>query len=698
MVSFLSLRANRKSERVVRYDWSALKEASLGKRYGCEISNRFDILRNIEDSPTELYQKLIDVNTDVTDECVPKLSKSVRKAEISDHPNIQATRSKLEEAYKQHTLDPKCHERRERVEVLKADLHVVYGRVREEEMERAVSDINHTYGMGKMRKVWNLVNNVSGKKKGFAGKISGGSVQERLDSWKRHFKGLLGKEPCVSKILVEEEMEISEELPISVEPFTYDEYWNVVKRLDDGKGAGADGIRPEALKRGGNDLHGVVLGFCNRALEEGDTPSQWSELNIIPVPKSGSLTNCDNYRGISMCSVVTKVLNKMILLKIRPELEKVLRCNQNGFRPGRGTTPHILALRRLLEGVRAKSHPAVIIFVDFRKAFDSVDRTNMFTILKAYGIPDKILQLIKSVYDQTTARVISPDGITELFRVLAGILQGDTLAPYLFIIIVDYILCKAFKDNDELGFTVTPGKGGRRSCNKALKVKDLDYADDLAALADNIQGAQEMFRLIEDTSAQVGLYVNAKKTQFMTANIPVPKSIKAKDGTLLKEVSDYKYLGAWVASSMKDFKVRRALAWVAAHKLKSIWTSSFSNRLKINLMTAVVESILLYGSEIWTFTKELTSRVDGVYTRLLRFCLNVSWKDKWTNEKLYHGLPKVTEKIKARRLRLAGHCVRHGVKEDADSASVEVAGSLVLWEPTQGKRRVGGQHYTYRLR
>ena len=110
----------------------------------------------------------------------------------------------------------------------------------------------------------------------------------------------------------------------------------------------------------------------------------------------------------------------------------------------------------------------------------------MFTILKAYGIPDKILQLIKSVYDQTTARVISPDGITELFGVLAGILQGDTLAPYLFIIIVDYILCKAFKDNDELGFTVTPGKGGRRSCNKALKVKDLDYADDLAALADNI--------------------------------------------------------------------------------------------------------------------------------------------------------------------------------------------------------------------
>ena len=72
---------------------------------------------------------------------------------------------------------------------------------------------------------------------------------------------------------------------------------------------------------------------------------------------------------------------------------------------------------------------------------------------------------------------------------------------------------------------------------------------------------------------------------------------------------------------MKDFKVRRALAWLAAHKLKSIWISSFSSRLNINLMTAVVESILLYGSETWTFTNELTSRVDGVYTAAFGYFL-----------------------------------------------------------------------------
>ena len=69
----VSLSDNGKSERLARYDWSAVKETPLGEGYGCEISNRFDILMTNEDSPTELYQKLIDINTDVTEECVPQL-------------------------------------------------------------------------------------------------------------------------------------------------------------------------------------------------------------------------------------------------------------------------------------------------------------------------------------------------------------------------------------------------------------------------------------------------------------------------------------------------------------------------------------------------------------------------------------------------------------------------------------------------
>ena len=101
---------------------------------------------------------------------------------------------------------------------------------------------------------------------------------------------------------------------------------------------------------------------------------------------------------------------------------------------------------------------------------------------------------------------------------------------------------------------------------------------------------------------------------------------------------------------------------------------------------ATVESILLYGSETWTLTKTLQKRLDGCYTRMLRMAYNISWKEKKTNVQLYDGLPPVSSKVASRRLKLAGHCVRHPEEE---------ASKLILWEQTQGRSNVGRRAVTY---
>ena len=139
----------------------------------------------------------------------------------------------------------------------------------------------------------------------------------------------------------------------------------------------------------------------------------------------------------------------MILNRIRPAIEPHLRINQNGFRPGRTTTSQILALRRLIEGIKDKNLPAIIIFIDFKKAFDTIHRGKLIKILRAYGIPEKLVRAIEVMYTDTKAKVLSPDGETELFDILAGVLQGDTLAPYLFIIALDYALGKAINGREE---------------------------------------------------------------------------------------------------------------------------------------------------------------------------------------------------------------------------------------------------------
>ena len=82
-------------------------------------------------------------------------------------------------------------------------------------------------------------------------------------------------------------------------------------------------------------------------------------------------------------------------------------------------------------------------------------------------------------------------------------------------------------------------------------------------------------------------------------------------------------------------------------------------RLKLNLFAAIVESVFLYGSETWTINKKIEKMTDGTYTRMLQAATNVSWKDHITNKDLYGNLPKLSTKIRERRMKLAGHCSRH---------------------------------------
>ena len=141
-----------------------------------------------------------------------------------------------------------------------------------------------------------------------------------------------------------------------------------------------------------------------------------------------------------------------------------------------------MTIRRIIEGVRAKNIQATLLFVDFTKAFDSIPRGNMVQTLLAYGLPKETVAAITIFYRDTKVKVRSPDGDTEYFDIVAGVLQGDTLSPYLFITCKDYVLRTSIDKIRENGFELTK-KRSRRYPTKTIT--DADYADNIAILATN---------------------------------------------------------------------------------------------------------------------------------------------------------------------------------------------------------------------
>ena len=135
---------------------------------------------------------------------------------------------------------------------------------------------------------------------------------------------------------------------------------------------------------------------------------------------------------------------------------------------------------------------------------------------------------------------------------------------------------------------------------------------------------------------------------------------------------------------MKDFKSRRDLAWLAHRKLWRIWKSATITReIKINIFKATVESILLYNATTWRMTVGLQKSLDGAYTKLLRYALNVRWQDHVKNVDLYGSLPKVSSRLRQRRLAFAGHCYR------SYQSAYQPISDLLFWLGDGGTNKKG---------
>ena len=208
-------------------------------------------------------------------------------------------------------------------------------------------------------------------------------------------------------------------------------------------------------------------------------------------------------------------------------------------------------------------------------------------------------------------KVRSPDGDTDYFNIVAGVLQGDTLVPYLFIICLDYALRTSIDKIKENSFKLTKERSRRYPTQR---ITDADYADDIALLANAPAQTETLLHSLERAAADIGLHVNAHKTEYMCFN--QRDDISTLNVSSLKLVDKFTYLGSSVSSTEKDINTRLVKAWTAIDSLSDIWMSDLTDKIKRSFFQAVIVLILLYGCTAWTLTKRMEKKLDGNYTRM----------------------------------------------------------------------------------
>ena len=276
---------------------------------------------------------------------------------------------------------------------------------------------------------WREISRLAGKNRGGGGACATKSTSEEI---LQHFIKVNGKERGSpgDDLGFKPRLEYNE---VRTGPVTVEEAKRELSALSSNKAVGLDGVPAEVVKLEG--FRDLMRDFATRYLS-GEVPKEVLMSELVLLEKKGDSRFVQNCRGISLTSVFLKFVNRILLSRLRV-LDKYLAPWQNGFRPHRNTVQHAMALKLLIDRAKSTKSPLVVLYIDFTQAFPSVTFDALRQMLKAWKIPDKFANAIMQCYDAHEVYIRNVDGS---YTVRTGVLQGDTLAPLLFCMLLDCIL------------------------------------------------------------------------------------------------------------------------------------------------------------------------------------------------------------------------------------------------------------------
>ena len=727
-----------------------LKEVQTSTQFQLKLSNKFQALDKAGDYE-EQWAMFREAVVSVAEEQLGRRRAKRSELWIQEHTWILIDeRKKIKQAMQQALTSEASVQAREAYRVVDKAVKRSCRKDKSKWLEQKEAEAQEAANKNDTRTLYKIVKELTGGGRNSAVPVKGkdGNVittsEEQHQRWIEHFKDVLNQPDPESPMDFGSEPK-QESLQVDTGDISEDEVKRAVARLKNNKAAVADLITAELLKHGGPDTIKALTNLLNACWQYQKVPNDWRNGVIVKLPKKGNLADCNNWRGVTLLSVPGKVLCSVLLDRLRDVVDTRLREQQAGFRNGRSCNEQIFTLRNIIEQCLEKQQQLHINFVDFKKAFDSVHRKSLWRILEVYGIPPKYIKIFQDIYKNSSCCIKMQDTNSEYFQIATRVRQGCILSPFLFLIVIDFIMKKAV-DNCRQGLrwqqhaqsqsqliqwpcsvckTNISRKGYSFKCNNCQLwvhkkcsgiinreytnkwacpecirkpchqlLADLDFADDIALLAESREGLQELTDQMSHVANKLGLRMSNKKTKVMSLCQTEESQSQINIGMeAVEDVDSFVYLGSTLAvNGGTDDDVRRRIGKAAAvfRRLASIWRSSkISEKIKLRLYKSIVLPTALYACETWRITLAISKRLNAFHQRCLRRVLKVTYLDRITNHEVLRRSNSrgMQEILTERRMRFAGHVLRLPHQRHARQA--------ITWKPFSGTRRRGRLRITW---
>ena len=511
-------------------------------------------------------------------------------------------------------------------------------------------------GLNDPKGFWNIISKMNnwGKEK------TDESDQIKPSTWKEYFTKLLnGTQDNGTP-----NDRNNDDLPPTFNPIldrmiTMEELRKALLLLKNHKAPGCDRITAEYLKAFAESFGDILLKILQNIFAKNVYPTDWISNFLKPIYKKGENVDPDNYRGLAIGSAMAKLHSLILLGRLTEFINKkdLISANQIGFMTC--TSDHIFLLQTIIEKVVKKNKRKLYaVFIDFKKAYDTVDRGKLFRRLQTLGINGIFLKNLKAMYETISYKIKLKDGYLDPISSNLGLKQGCPLSPMLFNLYIDDV--NDIFDNQCDPVTITD-----------TNISHFLYADDLVLVSLTPEGLQRSLDKVSEYSKRKSLTISIKKTKSIVFNNG-GRLIKTEfkiDDEIIEPVKSFCYLGFEVVASgivTHAMNILNDKAKKAMHPLMgAIAKFDLPGRLAIRLFHTYISPIILYGVENWSilsnldierfenispFNKTEKAKADVLHRKLLKYVLGVS--KTCHNLAVYGDTGEIPLSLKGHRLML----------------------------------------------